>query len=193
MATWTQGCLAKEAAGESDAARCWREAAAAADEYASGFDGPLMDELHRLQSIWLQRADRLEPATAPVAPAVPSASPGKAKVKPLSVAKAARTPSPLARTAKKVAAAKSAKQPSAKQPIKSTASAKYPSKDREVKDREVKVVPASHEIAGREDVSAPDRLAKARKKAELKAIRRELDAIAGRIECLSRRCPQGKD
>jgi hypothetical protein len=144
-----------------------------------------MDELHRLQLIWLQRADRLErTAAAPIAAPVTSGATENAKARPSSVAKSVRTPSPqTSKPARKLTSTVSRKPTlSAKLPTKTAASGKRPAAE-----HEVTVVPTSHDIAGSE------RLAKARKKAELRTIRQELDDIAGRLECLSRSCPSRQD
>ena len=176
--TWTDQCTDKEKAEDADALHCWRAAAAVADEYASGFSGPLAEQVRRLQVAWLQRASQLQSTRLSSAENEPRIA---ASVRPVRKKLSADT----LRRARKVLAAPGSNEaaPAAKQRKKTIAAGKRPQKTvRLAKARDVKVVPADYVSRDtRPGSQAAARAGDAPRKAEMRAIREELDGIAGRI------------
>jgi hypothetical protein len=203
--TWLSRCTAKETTGGSGAPACWREAAGEAGEYASSFSGPLAEGAGRLQLAWLQRADELaslpsvevrkkppktlvqpRPSDAPNAGQASSTPP----VRPTTAAEKAQ------RAKTVVARDRSENALPAKTRNKVAAGAR-PDKSRQSEEiRDAQVTPAAYVSQdpqrGQAAVgSAKTRNLQAQKKAELRAIREELDRISERVECLYRRCASG--
>ena len=137
--TWTDQCTDKENAEDADAPHCWRAAAAVADEYASGFSGPLAEQVRRLQVAWLQRASQLQSTRLSPAENEPRIA---ASVRPVRKKLSADT----LRRARKVLAAPGSNEaaPAAKQRKNTVAAGKRPQKSvRLAKARDVKVVSAA--------------------------------------------------
>jgi hypothetical protein len=206
---WTARCLEEEKAVGADAPGCWRDAAAAVYEYASGFDdGPLIEQVYRLRSNWLQRAGELQASSSvpvvkepPVAVAPESISPQdkgvrqSASIRP--VPRKLRPDKPHG-VAKVVAGQDSPeKAPSAKQRKKLTASGKHAPKPEQLTNtREINVVPAanvlqktrlkklrqsSDEVHAGDTVEAPPGIG---------TLFEELDNLFRTLECLFLKCAE---
>jgi hypothetical protein len=204
--TWISRCRAKEAAGDSGAPACWREAAGEAGEYASSFSGPLAEGVDRLQLAWLQRADEL--ASSPSVPA--SGEPLKTPGAESHSSDATNAEQPLAtppvrpkaaaekaQRAKAVAARDRSENAAPAKMRKRTVAATRPNKPKQSQEiRDAQVTPAAYVSQDPQRGEAALGSAEARKlgaqrKAELRAIQEELDRISERVECLYRRCASG--
>ena len=175
--TWTDQCTDKEKSADADALHCWRAAAAVADEYASGFSSPLAEQVRRLRVAWLQRASKLQSTRLSPAENEPRIA---ASVRPVRKKLSADT----LRRARKVPAAQGSNEaaPADKQRKKTIAAGKRPQKSvRLAKARDVKVPAAYVSRDTRPGSQAAARAGDAPRKAEMRAIREELDGIAGRI------------
>jgi hypothetical protein len=200
--TWTDRCMAKEKANGADAPGCWRDAAAAVDEYASGFDGSLIEQIYRLQSTWLRRAGQLQSSgltpiekKPPVAvDAAAIAADEKGGGQSASTQPVQKKPRP------KVAAGQGSPEAdrSAKQRKQLTASGKPPQKPaRLTKTREVNVVPAASvvqetrlkKLRPRKDAAQAGDTGEAPSK--IWSIGEELEGLAAGLDCLFGNCAEG--
>lgn len=212
LQNWTGKCLEKERAGGADAPECWRKAAAAVDEYASGFDGPLVEEIHRIRSTWLQRARQLQSSRfSQIEKQPPVVEPASILPDDKGVEQSAATrpvqrklrPEKTVRAAK-VLAGQGASETvrSARQRKKLNATSKQPEKPpRLAKTRAVNVVPAVYVLPETRQKKLRHSKVDAHEggmsetpsetMVELVALRKQLARLADRLECLSRKYAEG--